>query len=126
MTSPPTALPAPARPERTAVASEPERPYRLYAMCDGSGPVIVGTYATEPEQRAAYRVAMQRLAEGSYYAEEVRDFALGEDPEWRKSQPVVAVDFAGLFGGAGDTQIPASRSTVRRVGRRSIAGELTK
>ena len=60
-------------------------PFHLYAICAGSGPVIVGTYATEQELRSAYALARKRLAEGSYYSADVRDFALGEDPAYRQS-----------------------------------------
>lgn len=55
MTPPPTTLPAPARPERTAVASEPERPYRLYAMTRHDGPVLLGHYRTPSQRDQAMR-----------------------------------------------------------------------
>lgn len=60
-------------------------PFQLYAICAGSGPVIVGTYQTEQELRKAYDKARKRLADGSYYSADVRDFALGEDPSYRQS-----------------------------------------
>lgn len=61
----------------------PERPWLVYAICEGSGPVVIGAYETEPEQRRAYTAARKRLADGGYSAD-VRDVAVGEDPAYRK------------------------------------------
>lgn len=80
----------------TSVAPEPARPYWLYAMVQGSGPVVVGTYATELELRKAYTAAKNRLASGSYYSSDVKDFAVGEDPSFRQS------------GGAGSAERPGN------------------
>lgn len=85
-------------------------PYLLYAQIVGAGqgPVVVGEYPDEATRRRAYNEAMRRLADGGY-SDEVKDFALGEDPEFRKSRQAIAgsESLLELFGGAGDTQTAA-------------------
>lgn len=61
----------------------PALPFYVYAICAGSGPVVIGRYESEQEQRTAYIAARKRLIEGGY-SPDVRDIALGEDPEWRQ------------------------------------------
>ena len=71
-------------------------PFHVYAICAGSGPVVIGSYGSESEQRTAYNRAKARLVAGDYYSPDVRDIALGEDPEWRQSR---GAGSAGLPGG---------------------------
>ncbi len=58
-------------------------PFHVYAICAGSGPVVIGSYGSESEQRRAYTAARKRLTEGGY-SPDVRDIALGEDPAYRQ------------------------------------------
>ena len=73
----------------------PTLPFYVYAICAGSGPVVIGRYESESEQRRAYTAARKRLIEGGY-SPDVRDIALGEDPGWRQS------------GGAGSAERPGT------------------
>jgi len=47
-------------------------PYRIYAICAGSGPVVIGSYGSESEQRRAYRDALATLRDGGYDRDVVR------------------------------------------------------
>lgn len=86
----------------------PTLPFYVYAICAGSGPVVIGRYESESEQRRAYIAARKRLIEGGY-SPDVRDIALGEDPEWRRNRQVTPVDIAMILGGATDTQTVANQ-----------------
>ena len=74
-------------------------PYHVYAICAGSGPVVIGSYGSESEQRRAYTAARKRLTEGGY-SPDVRDIALGEDPEWRQSRGVGSAELPGNWAAA--------------------------
>ena len=74
-------------------------PFHVYAICAGSGPVVIGRYESESEQRTAYALAKRRLHAGDYFSSDVRDIALGEDPEWRRNRQVTPVDIAMILGG---------------------------
>ncbi len=75
----------------------PTLPYRVYAICAGSGPVVIGRYESEQERNRAYRMAQQRLRDGGY-SPDVRDIALGEDPEWKKERPAMSLAALEVFG----------------------------
>lgn len=87
-------------------------PFHVYAICAGSGPVVIGSYGSESEQRTAYALAKRRLQAGDYFSSDVRDIALGEDPEWRRNRQVMPVDIAMIFGGATDTQTVAVANPI--------------
>lgn len=70
----------------------------IYAICAGSGSVVIGRYESESEQRRAYTVARKRLIEGGY-SPDVRDIALGEDPEWKKARQVMSLAALEVLGG---------------------------
>ena len=74
-------------------------PYHVYAICAGSGPVVIGSYGSESEQRRAYTAARKRLTEGGY-SPDVRDIALGEDPEWRHLRGAGSAELPGTWAAA--------------------------
>lgn len=41
-------------------------PYHVYAICAGSGPVVIGSYGSASDQRRAYRDALATLRDGGY------------------------------------------------------------
>lgn len=89
----------------------PTLPYRVYAICAGSGPVVIGRYESEQERNRAYRMAQQRLRDGGY-SPDVRDIALGEDPEWKKERPAMSLAALEVFGGATGTQTVAETNPM--------------
>ena len=44
----------------------PTTPYHVYAICAGSGPVVIGSYGSASDQRRAYRDALATLRDGGY------------------------------------------------------------
>lgn len=72
----------------------------IYAICAGSGPVVIGRYESESEQRTAYALAKRRLQAGDYFSSDVRDIALGEDPEWRQSRGAGSAELPGNWAAA--------------------------
>lgn len=86
-------------------------PFHVYAICAGSGPVVIGRYESESEQRRAYIAARKRLIEGGY-SPDVRDIALGEDPAWRKERPAMSLAALEVFGGATGTQTVAETNPM--------------
>lgn len=79
--------------------SAPALPFCIYAICAGSGPVVIGSYGSESERRRAYTAARKRLTEGGY-SPDVRDIALGEDPEWRQSRGAGSAELPGNWAAA--------------------------
>ena len=54
-------------------------PFHVYAICAGSGPVVIGSYGSASDQRRAYRDALATLRDGGYDRDVVRiKVALGE------------------------------------------------
>lgn len=73
--------------------------FPLYALTTHDGPVVIGRYESESEQRRAYTAARKRLIEGGY-SPDVRDIALGEDPGLRHIRGAGSAERPGTWAAA--------------------------
>ncbi len=65
--------------------------WKLVAYIDRGGVTPIESFDAEADCRAAYREAMRNLADGSYYSDEVRDFAV-KAPDHKKQPKAEEAD----------------------------------